>query len=319
MRVSNFARLCGVFILLFAGGCVSNSSLENSTARIPMIDAHSQASKYVDLDDIIPLMNKAGVSRTLLSARRGLSWRKISSLAVANPERITASIRTKGGIYRDNSPRYYRRLNKQLQDPTFGAMAEIMIYHAEKRKGDAPEIDVNFAEPQPAAAISAARSKGWPIILHIEFATLPGDEKRRAEFMGMFEEFLRLQNGYPVALTHLGQLRAKEAGRLLENHQNLHLITSRSNWYAINQAGQPWTEVVAVGGLVPAWRDLVLKYSGRFILGFDNVWQEDWGWFYINQAHIWQKVLQSLPPAVAHAVAHRNAERLWGLPTANVP
>ena len=77
--------------------------------------------------------------------------------------------------------------------------------------------------------------------------------------------------------------------------------------------------MVEVNGLAPAWRDLVLKYSGRFILGFDNVWQEDWGWFYINQAHIWQKVLQSLPSAVAHAVAHRNAERLWGLPTASVP
>lgn len=284
-----------------------------------MIDAHSQASKYLDLDDIIPLMKKAGVSRTLLSARRGLSWRKISSLAVANPERITASIRTKGGIYRDNSPRYYRRLNKQLQDPTFGAMAEIMIYHAEKRKGDAPEIDMDFAEPQAAAAISAARSKGWPIVLHIEFQSVPGDTLQRSSFMNQFEEFLQGQDRYPVALMHLGQLRAKEAGRLLENHHNLHLITSRANWYGIKQKSQPWTEMVGANGLIPAWRKLVLQYPDRFILAFDNVWQEDWGWFYIKQAHIWQKVLQSLPSAVAHAVAHRNAERLWGLPTANVP
>lgn len=284
-----------------------------------MIDAHSQASKYIDLDDVIPLMNKAGVSRTLLTARRGLKWREISAFAQSNPARITASVRTKGGVYRDNSPKYYRRLEKQLNDPNFGAMAEIMIYHAEKRKGDAPEIDMDFAEPQPAAAISAARSKGWPIVLHIEFQSMPGDTLQRSSFMNQFEEFLQRQDGYPVALTHLGQLKATEAQRLLRKHKNLHLITSKANWYGINQKSQPWTEMVSVYGLVPAWRKLVLQYSDRFILAFDNVWQEDWGWFYIKQAHIWQKVLQSLPSNVAHAVAHRNAERLWGLLPADVP
>lgn len=317
--MANFAKLCGIFIVLFIGGCVSNSSLENSAARIPMIDAHSQASKYIDLDDVIPLMNKAGVSRTLLTARRGLKWREISAFAQSNPARITASVRTKGGVYRDNSPKYYRRLEKQLNDPNFGAMAEIMIYHAEKRKGDAPEIDMDFAEPQPAAAISAARSKGWPIVLHIEFQSIPGDTLQRSSFMNQFEEFLQRQDGYPVALTHLGQLKATEARSLLRKHKNLHLITSKANWYGINQKSQPWTEMVSAGGLVPAWRKLVLQYPDRFILAFDNVWQEDWGWFYINQARVWQKALQSLPSAVAHAVAHRNAERLWGLPTVNVP
>ena len=314
--MSNFARLCGVFILLFAGGCVSNSSLENSAVRIPMIDAHSQAGKYVDLDDIIPLMNKAGVTRTLLSARRGLNWREISTFAGSNPARITASVRTKGGVYRDNSPKYYRRLEKQLNDPNFGAMAEIMIYHAERRKRDAPERDMDFAEPQPAAAISAARSKGWPIVLHIEFQSIPGDTLQRSSFMKQFEEFLQRQDGFPVVLTSLGQLKATEAQRLLKKHKNLHLNTSRANWYAISQKSQPWTEMVSVGGLVPAWRKLVLQYPDRFILAFDNVWQEDWGWFYINQARIWQKALQSLPSDVAHAVAHRNAERLWRLPPA---
>ena len=91
----NFARLCGVVILLFVGGCVTTSSLENAKTRIPMIDAHSQASKYIDLDDVIPLMNKAEVTRTLLSARRGLNWREISAFARFNPARITASVRTK--------------------------------------------------------------------------------------------------------------------------------------------------------------------------------------------------------------------------------
>jgi predicted TIM-barrel fold metal-dependent hydrolase len=305
--------VCACFILLLPS-CISQKDQNSSVSAIPMIDAHSQASKYLNLDDIIPLMDKAGVKRTLLSARRGLKWQRLAALARAHPDRITASVRSKGSIYRNNAPKYYRRLAKQTADPIFGAMAEILIYHAEKGKGLAPEIDMGFTEPQPTAAIQAARKKGWPIILHIEFASLPGDESTRKEFMNDFENFLKSQKNHPVALTHLGQLDANQAASLLAKHRNLYLITSHANSFFTRQSNQPWTEMVDGDQLVPRWRKLVLTYPDRFILAFDNVWQEHWGWFYINQARAWQEVLQSLPPEVAHAVAHKNAEKLWKLP-----
>ena len=138
-------------------------------------------------------------------------------------------MRSKGGSYRNNKPKYYRRLAKQTADPIFGAMSEIIIYHAEKRKGLAPEVDMGFTEPQPTAAIQAARKKGWPIILHIEFASLPGDDSIQKEFMNDFESFLKSQKNYPVALTHLGQLDADQATSLLAKHKNLYLITSHAN------------------------------------------------------------------------------------------
>ena len=169
-------------------------------------------------------------------------------------------------------------------------------------------------EPQPTAAIQAARKKGWPIILHIEFASLPGDESIQKEFMNDFENFLRSQKNHPVALTHLGQLDADQATSLLAKHKNLYLITSHANSLFTRHSSQPWTEMVDGDQLVPRWRKLVLTYPDRFILAFDNVWQEHWGWFYINQARAWQEVLQSLPPEVAHAVAHKHAEQLWKLP-----
>lgn len=309
--------LCACFILLLSG-CISQKDQKTSIPAIPMIDAHSQASKYLDLDNIIPLMDKAGVKRTLLSARRGLKWRKLAALARAHPDRITASVRSKGEHYRNNKPKYYRRLAKQIADPIFGAMAEIMIYHAEKRKGLAAEVDVDFSEPQPLAAIQAARKKGWPIILHIEFASLPGEESAQKEFMNNFENFLKSQENHPVALTHLGQLDADQAASLLAKHKNLYLITSHANTWFTRQSSQPWTEMVDGDELVPRWRKLVLAYPERFILAFDNVWQEHWGWFYINQARAWQKVFRSLPPEVAHAVAHKNAEKLWNLPPLGV-
>jgi hypothetical protein len=66
-------------------------------------------------------------------------------------------------------------------------------------------------------------------------------------------------------------------------------------------------------GLSAEWRELIVDHPDRFILGFDNVHPEDWGDFYLRQVALWRRALSELPPAVAHALAHRNAERLWRL------
>ena len=60
------------------------------------------------------------------------------------------------------------------------------------------------------------------------------------------------------------------------------------------------------------------NHPGRFILNFDNVWPEHWSDdYYVEQARLWQDTLQTMPSDVAHAIAHRNAERLWRLPPIN--
>ena len=56
--------------------------------------------------------------------------------------------------------------------------------------------------------------------------------------------------------------------------------------------------------------DLVTGYN---ILNFDNVWPDHWGPDYVQQAALWRETLATLPPAVAHMIAHENAERLWRL------
>ena len=49
------------------------------------------------------------------------------------------------------------------------------------------------------------------------------------------------------------------------------------------------------------------------MLGFDNVFEEHWGRLYVEQVALWREALATLPRDVAHAIAHRNAERLWKL------
>lgn len=76
---------------------------------LPIIDAHNQFDKHVQISDIICsicLMDKAGVARTMLSARGMVPLAKVAAAAEAQPGRLIAAIRTKGGIYSKNKPEY---------------------------------------------------------------------------------------------------------------------------------------------------------------------------------------------------------------------
>jgi hypothetical protein len=61
------------------------------------------------------------------------------------------------------------------------------------------------------------------------------------------------------------------------------------------------------------WKQLMIKHPDRFIMGFDMVFPEMWGQFYLGQVALWREAIKQLPVEVAHAFAHGNAERLWHL------
>lgn len=56
--------------------------------EVRLIDAHSQADHEVDLDRIVPLLDRGGISRVMLTARSRRDWRDVLALAARHPERI---------------------------------------------------------------------------------------------------------------------------------------------------------------------------------------------------------------------------------------
>lgn len=283
-----------------------------TAAELPIIDAHSQVDHKVKLEEIIQLMDRAGVARTILSARGRIKPGTLIKFARKYPDRITPAVRTKGKPYLRNHPKYYQLLNAQLGMPEFGAMAEVILWHARKG-GKAPRQVVPIASEQVQAALQAALQRKWPFILHIEFAAAGGD---KARLMASLETLLSNHPGHPFLLIHMGQLQAGEAARLIERHPNLHFITSHSNPFAIAISNQPWVNLFQGKSLHPKWKALMVRHPRRFVLGFDNVWAMHWGGFYLRQVALWRKALGELPPEAAHAIAHGNAERLWNLPPA---
>jgi predicted TIM-barrel fold metal-dependent hydrolase len=277
-----------------------------------MIDAHTQIDHQVSLEKVLPLMEKAGISRVILTARGKRDLSDIVQFARQHPDRITASIRLKGNNYSRNKPAFYKKLQKRIANPAFGAMAEALVWHEQKGK-KAGRVALGMSSPQVLAAYNAASKAGWPFVVHIEFASAG---KRRKMYMRSLEGFLRDRPDHPIVLIHMGQLDSKDVARLLAKHSHLYFMTSRSNPVKIQRSKQPWLDLFRGREIAPAWQKLMIAYSDRFILAFDNVWAEDWGAYYVQQARLWQKALRALPPNVAHAIGHRNAERLWQLPSA---
>jgi hypothetical protein len=183
---------------------VSGSS--KGTEQIPIIDAHSQVDHLTDLDNIVPLLDKAGVTRVILAARGKLKHYDMGALADKHPSRITIAMRTKGKAYANNHPRFYKLLKKQMAMVQFGGMAELILWHAEK--GDkAPEWNIPVCSQQVQAALKIALERKWPFIPHYEFGSAGSSD--RDKFMNELEALLRDYPDHPFMLIHMAQLRQR--------------------------------------------------------------------------------------------------------------
>ncbi len=286
-------------------------SLPLLAADIYFVDAHSQIDETVsDTYTIIERMNAAGVKKTILTARGRLPLRDIVDLSENNPDRIVASIRVKGGAYKRNKPKFYKKLRKRGASGNFGAIAEVLMYHAQKGN-KADEVKIWPDDKRVKACIDVARSNGWPLVAHIEFAAL--SKSRRKKFMRKLESLLTDNRSLPVVLIHMGQLKAEAVQQLIEKHPNVYFITSHANPVVTTQSKQPWVNMFKKGSFKQKWKALLVQYPDRFIFALDNVWGRHWGPLYQEQVDYWRAALAEIPRPVADKIAHGNAERLWGL------
>ena len=278
-------------------------------AELYFIDAHSQVDQNLkNLELIIKRMDEGGVYRTILATRSGRKPEEIASFAESHADRIIPAVRTKSDAYNKNHPRYFKELRKQLDSGRFKAMAEVLMYHAQK--GDkAPEVVVYPDDQRVQAALNASIENGWPFVIHIEFRSLKGE--KRGRFMAEMEKLLETHPDHPFALNHMGQLISKEIRSLINRHPNIHFVTAHTNPVIIQHSNQPWMNMFQGTALSPEWKELVVQYPDRFIFALDNVWERHWKAFYLDQMAYWRKALAELPDGAAHAIAHGNAERLW--------
>lgn len=301
-------RALAAFLLWSAAAapCVPASAAE---PPLYFIDAHSQVDQRVEVGLVIRRMEEGGVYRTILSTRGRRDARDVIAFAESHPDRIVPAIRTKGRAYQEASAAYFVELEQQVESGRFRAIAEVLVYHA--RKGyRAPEVIAELGDPRVRAALEVALAQRWPFIAHIEFAALGGSARER--FWSDLERLLAAHPEHPIGLIHMGQLGAREVRRLIETHRNVFFLTSHASPRVLGSK-QPWINMFAGDQLAQEWRELITRFPDRFVFAIDNVWPEHWQEEYLTEVARWRKALAALPAAVAHAVAHANAERLWRL------
>ncbi len=289
-------------------------------ADIPIIDAHSQVPFGPGrLEQVVRLMDHGGIARIILSSKGPVTAAELMTFASNHPSRIVPAVRTKCRQYRENDIRGFEKfLQKQTHMQQFGAMAEILLYHARKGLGQerAPEVIVYPDDARVRTALLLAKKNRWPFVVHIEFKRAG---RLRDSFMEKFETLLDGHSRHPFALMHMGQLDCGEVRRLIDSHKNLYFVTSHSTHIEaspiapVKESEDPRSKMFEGTRLSPVWKKLMIEHLDRFILAFDNVWSEHWGEYYLRQIKIWRAAFEDLPQEVAHALAHRNAERLWNL------
>jgi hypothetical protein len=134
--------------------------------------------------------------------------------------------------------------------------------------------------------------------------------------MAELEKFLVARNAQMIGLMHRGQLGAADVARLLKAHANLFVVLSHStDGYDEGIEGKTgFSSIFVKGVLKPEWRELIVAQPQRFVLSFDNAFGNRWRDNMPAEVKEWRAGLAALPPAVAQAIAHTNAERIWKLP-----
>ena len=275
------------------------------------IDAHSQWDHRVDEERVLSLMNHGGVYRTLLSVHLKRPWVEVVAFGKAAPERIIPTVQIKGrGYHKGPRGKFFDRLNDQMGNDAFGAMAEVHVWH-DSDGGKYQEIRIDFDDGLFLAAFNEAKRKGWPLIVHIEFASLSYEGKRG--YMEKLEEFIRTNRNHPIVMIHMAQLEEPNVRRLLASHPNLHFMTSHASPF-YQFGGKPFINLIDDDKFKPQWKKLILDYPDRFVFALDNVFSKFWmPDLYLDKMKMWWKVAADLPNDIAQAFAHGNAERLWKL------
>ena len=279
-------------------------------SELYFVDAHSQFDSEVDAELILNRMDEGGVYKTILATRRQRKPREVAELAEQYPDRIVASVRTKGKHYAKGSKKYFKKLKKQVKSGRFSAMAELLIFHAQKG-GKADEVRIDVDDKRIRKSLEYAIEQEWPFVVHFEFASLRGGD--RDDYMEGLKELLSSNSEHPFALIHMGQLPHEDVGALIKAHENIYFLTSHADPVSAVDSKQPWINMMDKDKFKPQWKQLITQHPDRFVFALDNVWGWQWQDTYMKHIKLWRSALSELPEGVANSVAHGNAERLWKL------
>lgn len=269
------ALACLVSLLLAAGAPVS----ARAQVELPIIDTHvhfnretwSVYSPY----EALALLDAAGVQRALVSSTPDDGTLRLYELA---PDRIVPMLRP------------YRSAADFV---TWTTDPSVVVDIEERLASGVPYRGIGEFELAPGQAflgvptrvVELAAERGLWLHVHAEPVAL--------------RELASLRGDVRILWAHAGVTAAPDAvAAVLDEHATV--------WVELSLRSD---EIAPAGVLDPAWSAVLNQHAERVMLGSDTWVPSQWS--ELARLHTRHRTwLQQLPPDVARAIAHANAERL---------
>ncbi len=272
---------------------------------LPVFDVHTHykwdQAEVTSAEEVIDYLDRAGVTRAVVIGTPATLALKVKRLA---PERIVAFY---GPYLASGLEKFTWQSRSALLDEVrdgllsgqYGGIGELHLIGGMSNRWD--------RIPVLAGLLQLARKHDVPVMIHTEYSS-PHPTLR----------LCRANQDIRILLAHAGAtLKPGDVARILDACPNLSAdLAARDPWRYL---AYPITDEEE--RLLPAWRELILRYPNRFMIGSDTVWPvdrvSDWdeadtGWEQLERfLGFHRRWLSDLPEPVRQAVAWKNAERFF--------
>lgn len=254
----------------------------NTTVDLPLFDAHMHykepAWDLYPVETVLSLMDRSGVAMALVSSTPDEGTIALFEYA---PERIVPELRPYHGEFGSSN---WTKASAMLD-----YLRERMVRYPHRGIGEfhihqLDETDKPFLRQVAALALE------HDALVHIHSG---------AEAVRLFYE---LEPRLTVIWAHAGMSEPPAViGPMLAAYPSLYVDTSYREH-----------DILSEDGIEPEWRDLILKFSDRFMVGTDTWSNSQWA-SYEELVALNRRWLSCLPAEAATAIAFGNAERLLGV------
>jgi len=324
-------RSIGVVAAVVLAACQFFPPVAGHVSELPIIDVHGHLQQAMSAEELVRLMDEAGVSRMVLQAthgpQRGTDAQALS-YARKYPTRFVPFIGFQNRppigppeSWRNPTPAalaFLDGVEAKLRGGGFSGLGEIVLrYHGhfEQGRNCCPEVDRPADSPLMFRIADMATRFQVPMIIHAE-----GEPKVVA---GMERVLKSYPNATVIWGHNCGRQSAEAIERLLSNYANLYcdlggMTYTRERGYGASwPRSTPWTFPIETGfgRLLAEMKELFERFPDRFMVGMDVYFNEAYR-FFPERVHRFRQLLSELSPATARKLAYENAERVLKLPPA---
>jgi predicted TIM-barrel fold metal-dependent hydrolase len=272
--------------LLIFGLCLpaagdEHGPIGHAIKDVPLFDAHMHYKEPAwgpyPPATVIELMDETGVAMALVSSTPDDGTIRLMEFA---PSRIVPELRPYHGtagssnwMKADGMAEY---LEGRLQKYPHQGIGEFHIHNVDMAD-----------EALLRQVVAMAKARG--IVIHVHSGAAPVDW------------LYRLEPSLTIIWAHAGMTEPPDViEEMMAKHSRLYADTSYRE-----------DEILAGNGLAPAWRKVIERFPGRFMVGTDTWINGQWA-NYRGLIAVNREWLSHLPRATAEMIAFRNAEALFG-------